>query len=110
MSKNGKSCNVWLPNPYYHSKPNCYARWNITRQILVPCGKCPSCLAMKQQIMTDLGNYEWTRNCKGVASFVTLTYDDEHLVDLSALDKNGCPVLSIRYEHADLFNKRNYQS
>lgn len=52
--------------------------------LLIPCGKCPSCIANK--------SLEWTaRLCKEAEEwkyqyFITLTYDDKHL---RFIDKNG---------------------
>lgn len=75
-----------------------YNRFRSTRNFVVlPCGKCLSCQMLRSR--------EWAIRCKhelsasdGVASFVTLTYDDEHLPLV-----DGVP--SLDREHTQLFFK-----
>lgn len=54
----------------------CY-RPIMVKGLLVPCGKCPACLANIRQEWTFRLNSEFLACSFGL--FVTLTYDDEHL-------------------------------
>lgn len=49
----------------------------MVKGLLVPCGKCPACLANNRQEWTFRLNSEYLACSYGL--FVTLTYDDEHL-------------------------------
>lgn len=47
-------------------------------RVLIPCGKCPLCLRRRVREMTKRAVHE--ASCHEHNCFVTLTYDDEHLV------------------------------
>ena len=52
-----------------------------TNSLTVPCGKCLNCRIQKESTLTFLANKELRymyRNNQG-SSFVTLTYDDNHI-------------------------------
>lgn len=54
----------------------------------VPCGYCLNCRRDKQNYIVDRANYEYCRRL--TASFVTLTYDDPHLIrECAILDPAG---------------------
>lgn len=66
---------------------------DVRRALQLPCGKCVGCLLERSR--------QWAVRCMHEASlydassFVTLTYDDEHL-----------PDLGLNYKHFQLFMKR----
>lgn len=73
-------------------------RWNgdyiYTREFDVPCGYCLNCRRDYQNYIVDRANYEY---CKRLtASFVTVTYDDIHLIDNCAVrDYDGSLIFDI---------------
>lgn len=81
-----------VPNKLFGKLPNQSTR------ILVPCGKCPACLANKANEWAFRLENEFKRSFN--AFFVTLTYDDDHL----PYDVNGKPCFSKR--DVQLFVKR----
>ena len=75
--------------------------WQRHQYYYVPCGKCLGCMIAKQTFLADLCNWEY--NHYGVGAFVTLTYDNDALMELE-WNENGEPLLN--YEDFKLFNKR----
>ena len=76
----------------------CKKPYITLNQETAPCGQCPGCLTNRKQLWTHriiLESYNHEQN-----SFVTLTYDDEHL----PLNNDGIPML--RKRDLTLFIKR----
>lgn len=73
-------------------------RWNgdyfYLKEYQVPCGYCLNCRRDYQNYVVDRANYEY---CKRLtASFVTVTYDDIHLIDSCAVrDFDGSLIFDI---------------
>ena len=91
----------------------CYHPWWKDRQVL-PCGQCRGCRAAYHR--------EWSARCvheacmHEVNSFVTLTYDDEHLPVGGSLDLEAVPVLiralrkrgkKVRYFYCGEYGERS---
>lgn len=76
--------------------------FNHIRNITVPCGHCLNCLIKKQSQIEFLAKKELIDNYQSgkSASFVTLTYDDNHL----PLNENG--FYTLNRKHVQDFLKR----
>lgn len=72
-----------------------------TPSMEVPCGKCINCLIAKQSSLTFLANRELIDVYRkgGCASFVTMTYDDNHL------PINECGKVTLRKRDVQLWLK-----
>lgn len=87
----------------------CAHTWNLydknTREFIgrVPCGRCVNCIIDTRNRYCNEANEE-IKNFSGLCSYVTLTYDSNHLPLLA--DNNGAPIPSIDYEDLKKFNKR----
>lgn len=85
---------VTIKNPNFHPDSAELRYLNEPRYIEVPCGKCYNCLRKRAN--------EWVFRLERemryhlCATFLTLTYDDEHL------PKDG----SLNYRHVQLYYKR----
>lgn len=67
--------------------------------VVVPCGKCSDCVRTKaRDWKVRLYHHSLT---EGEGIFVTLTYNDAHMVD-----KKGKPDCNLNYLHFQLFMKR----
>lgn len=63
-------------------KPTVYSKgrpYSWRDYVNVPCGYCVNCRRDQQNYFVDRAEYEYTKRL--TASFVTLTYDDNHLLD-----------------------------
>lgn len=79
---------------------NKYEELLIPRRILVPCGRCPQCIRRRQRdwkvrIMAEHKAYNF-RGC----FFVTLTFDDDHLLKFWKGD--GAPRITQNFSDYDL--------
>lgn len=93
-------------HPLTITNPNEYARDNGYPTVLVPCGKCESCIVS--------GANEWRvrlhieNDCSDLSYFLTLTYDESHLPIQECTDSFGdsisVPVVCKR--DIQLFLKR----
>lgn len=85
----------------------------------VPCGWCLNCRVDRRNWLEDAINYELKTKYKGIASFVTLTYDDIHIHDLTCysidnpsmlpvveLNESGSIKYTLKNKHAVDFIKR----
>lgn len=77
-------------------------KFGYTKNIEVPCGHCLNCMIKKQSAIEFLAKKELLENYKKgkSASFVTLTYDDNHL----PYNENG--FLTLRRKDVQDFLKR----
>jgi len=76
--------------------------WLDHYEILAPCGKCPACKKSRSREWAARLSHEapyW-----GATSFVTLTYDDEHLQELSKREIQLF-MKRLRFELSDLGRK-----
>lgn len=53
-----------------------------------PCGLCINCKIDKRNEIVDKVRWEWLNKYDGVGAFVTLTFDDVHLLDKKLLGSN----------------------
>ena len=69
---------------------------------LLPCGKCLSCQIDKSKEWATRGFHE--SQCHSENSFITLTYDEEHLPEHGTLDKQDLKnfIKLLRYRIAPL--------
>lgn len=79
---------------------NKYEQLLIPRALLVPCGKCPQCVRRRQRdwkvrIMAEHKVFNY-RGC----FFVTLTFDDDHL--LKYWKGDGSPCITQNFKDYDL--------
>ena len=73
-------------NPLVVKNPNLFVNGDLRQTILVPCGHCIACrIARSREWAVRLLHESefWDVFC-----FVTLTYDDEHLVSPSLVPKD----------------------
>lgn len=91
---------ILIKNPDYHSPvtdPNYHKLHNTTdKMIAVPCGRCPTCLRLKQQYLVQRVQMEAINND---LYFGTLTYNDESL----PIAKYG----DIEFAYADISDWQN---
>lgn len=73
-------CRPWrMPRPRYYSE---YSSWRYyPNGVDIPCGCCLNCRVDNRNQWSDRAKYEYKD--KLTASFVTITYDDYHLLDKS---------------------------
>lgn len=70
-------------------------RWYACKEyIQVPCGKCLNCRIDRRNTLEDECNYEYSKF--GYGCFLTLTYDDPHILSLLRKDKNGNTVATLQ--------------
>lgn len=81
-------------------------QYNLTlkKYISIPCGRCLNCMITKRQEWEE--RCEWEYKCRLVGSFVTLTYDDEHMVHLARTDNRGNIQFSLDKKDLSDFIKR----
>lgn len=104
-------------NPWFDNRlPSVYV-WN-REYYDVACGRCLNCLVDRRNWLEDLCNWHFVHRCNCQATFLTLTYDNNHISDLFIenpdafspdeyfkTDSNGQLVYSLRYEHLSKFIK-----
>lgn len=84
----------------------------------VPCGWCLNCRVDKRNWLEDSINYELNHLYQKVGSFVTLTYDNYHILDnivytedlygntLIKKDDNNVPLLTVKMSDGTKFIKK----
>lgn len=84
----------------------------------IPCGYCLNCRVDKRNWLEDSISYDLNHLYNGVGSFVTLTYDNLHILDNvvtkkdifgnfhTCFDKNGRPLLTNKLSDGIKFLKR----
>lgn len=72
---------------------------DITRSVIVPCGKCPECKKKWRTSLAQRVRYELTKYSYNEICFLTLTVDDEHLEEVFP---NG----SLNHSYFQKFMKR----
>lgn len=77
------------------------AKWNTQKYFYVPCGKCLQCMISKRRWLKKACEYEF--NKYGCGAFVTLTYDNEHLLHLINEETQQA---ELDYRDFQLFMKR----
>lgn len=92
-----------IPNKHYKPYSAPFFSSTIRPYIEVPCGWCLNCRVDKRNYLEECCNFEYKNF--GCGTFLTLTYDDNHIIDLITKDKNGSPVASLKRDHARNFVK-----
>lgn len=86
---------------------SCFQPWTINvrgRSYPVPCGYCLNCRVDRRNLWQDRCNYELMRF--KVGSFVTLTYDDIHIVPNLVLQSDGGFAATLNYSDVRKFIQR----
>ena len=106
-----------IPNPHFNEY-GYYQFWK--RYLEVPCGWCLNCRVDRQNWLSDAMNYE-QKKYNYIGSFVTFTYDDIYIQELSNINKTDFDIFgdlitlprenkeiiySLRRKHARDFLKR----
>lgn len=73
-------------------------RRDATGQMQVPCGGCLGCRLERSRQWAVRIMHEATLH--GENSFITLTYDNEHIPELHSLDKSAFPLFAKRLRHS----------
>lgn len=91
-NKTGKTVNTVFGQWYDYANVD---TGELSQLYQVPCGKCSECLKQKRRDWSERLQLEASCYDDNQVWFITLTYDDDHLIDLPAGD-NG--LRSLQYE------------
>lgn len=115
-------CSHPVEIPRYVYSPSHGGR--IKRYFLVPCGKCISCLRVRQQQLAFRAEWEALDPSNCVILFCTFTYAPEYLLDneLSVIDmqryirrlRKSLPGVRVKYlicgEYGELYGRKHYHA